>query len=124
MERGRESGNIEDAIRRAAGDVRAAVQCLSERLQVLDATLAVGERGSPDALVQLVDTVLSGAGGVRREVLEATTDYETRMMHLRAHIARLMIDVHGMSFTAAAKQLGISRQMVARLHHVAAAPAN
>jgi hypothetical protein len=64
-------------------------------------------------------TMARGGRDARLASNTAFDDYERAVTRYRAAVVRALIDEEGMSLTAVGRLLGVSRQMVARLHALA-----
>ena len=80
---------------------------------ILDVGRQPDEEPAVDAIVALLSRQPSGA---RVQVADAIAAYEHATMQLRARLVRGMVDEAGMTMSAVAGRLRISRQMAARLY--------
>jgi predicted transcriptional regulator len=67
----------------------------------------------------LNDAIAQGARDRRVAIDEAMAAYRNAVMRLRAAVVRTLVDGEGMTVTAVAKLLRISRQMASRLYATA-----
>ena len=101
-----------DEVLQAAHDVREALQAWDE-----DLLEARRQRARRDPFVAIVDSGIGqGARDRRVAVDEAIAGYRSAVMRLRAAAVLTLVDGEGMTLTAAAKLLKISRQMASRLY--------
>jgi hypothetical protein len=108
-----------ERIEAAADELRSAIDGVVESLQV------AGRQRSQD--LPLVDIVrrLNARGG-REHRLEPTVafrHFESAVTAYRAEAVRALVDDDGLTFSAIAQLLGVSRQMVARLYRHGTGPA-
>jgi len=85
------------------------------------ASLNEVSRQHPPGIAQLEASVgMLARDPQQRRLIAATAiaRYEHATMELRARVVRTLVDEGGLSLTAAARRLRISRQMVARLYRV------
>lgn len=111
-----------DWYERAVNGAVHASQELRDALDAFDEVLLDSRRqrvaGVP--LIEMLDGVVARQGNDRRvAVNEAIASYRTAVMRLRAAVVRSLVEREGMTLTAVAKQLRISRQMASRLHGTA-----
>ena len=107
------------AIDAAACANAAAVEALQAWAQVFPQMRRQREAGVP--LADIVDdTLASGGQRLRVKAGRAIVAYQAAVMRLRAGLVRGMVEEAGMTLTAVAARLGLSRQKVSRLYHVAA----
>ena len=104
-----------DEVTRTARDVR-------EALEAFDGDLAEARRqragGVP--LRELIDIgIAQGLRDRRVAADEAMAVYRRAVMHLRGAVVRSLVDSEGMTLTAVARLLRISRQMASRLYGAA-----
>lgn len=72
------------------------------------------QRGVPPD--DVVDALLHGGAPVARRTTQSIRDYEHALREARAAVVAIVVDEQGMTLTAAARRLGISRTVVSRLH--------
>jgi hypothetical protein len=81
------------------------------------------DRAAGRPLLEIVDDLLELGGQQRRRAAgQAIGDYQRAVMEFRAAVIRSLVDDEGMTFTAVAARMGISRQMAARLHRSESRP--
>lgn len=75
------------------------------------------QRAKGVPFLDILDSDAARKGYERRvAVNEAIAFYRTAVMRLRAAVVRSLVEVEGMTLTAVAKRLRISRQMASRLY--------
>jgi hypothetical protein len=104
-----------DEVLHAAHDVRGALQAWDE-----DLLEARRQRALGNPVVAIVDNGIAQGARDRRVAVEgAIAGYRSAVMRLRVAAVLTLVDGEGMTLTAAAKQLRISRQMASRLYATA-----
>jgi hypothetical protein len=69
------------------------------------------------SVVEVVDQLIAAGGReTRRAAADAFRDYERAIASMRAGVVRTLVDEGGLSLTAAAHRMKISRQAAARLY--------
>jgi anti-sigma-K factor RskA len=112
----------DDRYDRAIDEVLDATEDVREALQAWDEDLleARRQRGLGNPVVAIVDNGIGQGSRDRRVAVdEAIAGYRSAVMRLRAAAVLALVDGEGMTLTAAAKQLRISRQMASRLYATA-----
>lgn len=106
------------AVEEVAAAGRAACEALNEAVEALEEGGRARLAGA--SILEVVDGLI-GAGGreTRFASAEAFRDYERAVAAMRARVARSLVDDHGLSLTAVARRLNISRQAAARLYRSA-----
>lgn len=106
-----------------AGDSLAALsasvnQAARELRRLLDEVVDVtGRAGRSEAgSTGTVQLLLDRGGPARRRVVEAIAAYEHEVMLLRGAVARTLVEQCNMTVSEAAREMGISRTMAARLY--------
>jgi hypothetical protein len=109
-----------------AGAVRG-VEVEAERLHAAVETVvgmlrdAAKEHGSGVALRDVVGRLVDEGGReVRRSPASAFASFEAAVTSYRAQVVTAFVEQHGMTYTEIGRLIGVSRQMVARLHHATA----
>ncbi|HZS14648.1 MAG TPA: hypothetical protein VFC09_08635 [Candidatus Dormibacteraeota bacterium] len=92
---------------------------LGSHLDVLEDALApaadaLATGADPGAALDVL--LESGAVGVALQATEAIREYERALRLLRGAIVGALVDDQGMTYSAAAERLGLSRTAVSRLH--------
>lgn len=96
----------------------AAVEALEASARTFPQIGRQREAGVP--LADIIDhTLAAGGQKLRTDAGRAIVDYQAAVMRLRAAIVRGMVEEAGMTLTAVAACLGLSRQKVSRLYHAA-----
>jgi hypothetical protein len=104
-----------DEVERALRDVRDALRAWNEDLLEVRRL-----RGHAVPFVEMLnDAIAQGARDRRVALDEAMAAYRNAVMRLRAGVVRTLVDGEGMTVTAVAKLLRISRQMASRLYATA-----
>ena len=65
---------------------------------------------------QVIDMLMLGAATVAGDITPTIRDYERALRLARRAVVSVLVDEEGLSVTAAAQRLGISRTVVSRLH--------
>ena len=97
---------------------RAACDAIESAMRALEVGARARTTGIP--LVDIVDELI-GAGGrdVRLATADAFHEFERALAEMRACVVYTLVEEDGLSFTAVALRLQISRQAVARLYRQA-----
>jgi len=75
------------------------------------------ERAGGLDLVSVAEALAVRGGPARRSVAAAFQDYEHAVAVLRGRVIRTLVDDHGVTLSALARRMGLSRQAVARLYN-------
>jgi hypothetical protein len=104
-----------EAIEAAAATAHEALHAAVDAIQPVRT-----ERLAGDSLPVLVERMVAQGGiDVRRSAAAAFSDFERAVMVFRAGIVRTLVDQHGLTLSAIARLLEISRQRAARLYELA-----
>ena len=106
----------------AIAEVERTLRDARDALQAWEEDLLKIRRLRADAvpLVEMLnDAIAQGARDRRVAIDEAMAAYRNAVMRLRAVVVRTLVDSEGMTITAVAKLLRISRQMASRLYAAA-----
>jgi hypothetical protein len=99
---------VAEAGRRASASVEAAV---------VELLAACEAHRAGRALAQVVDDLIAAGGReMRLGVADAFLDYERAVASMRACVVRTLVEEDGLSLTAVAQRLKISRQAAARIY--------
>ena len=99
---------VAEAGRRACLAIETAVGALREGCEA---------RKAGRSIVDVVDEMIAAGGReIRLSAADAFCEYERAIASMRAGVVRALVDEDGLSLTAAAKRLKISRQAAARLY--------
>lgn len=99
---------VAEAGRRACLAIETAVGALHEGCEA---------RNAGHSIVDVVDAMIAAGGReARLGAADAFRDYERAVARLRAGVVRALVDEDGLSLTAAAQRMKISRQAAARLY--------
>ncbi len=102
---------VADAGRQACVAIETAVGALREGREA---------RNAGRSIVDVVDELIAAGGReTRLSAAEAFREYERSIAVLRAGVVRALVDEEGLSLTAAAQRMKISRQAAARLYQPA-----
>lgn len=107
---------------RSIDEVERTSRRVREALQAFDEDLLEVRRRRADAVpfVEMLDNAIAQGARERRVAIdEAVAAYRNAVMRLRAGVVRNLVDSEGMTLTAVAKLLRISRQMASRLYAAA-----
>ncbi|MCW2544359.1 MAG: hypothetical protein JWM40_1911 [Frankiales bacterium] len=105
----------------AVSEVVVAAESLKASLDLVLQSLRRSEelRRDHKSLRQLVAAVIEQGGkDVRLASTAAFEAYERAVTSYRSQVVRALVDEEGMTFTEVGTQLGVSRQMVARLYRL------
>lgn len=106
-----------DDVARSARDLRDALQSWEEDLEE-----ARRQRARGDPLIDMIrSSITKGSRDRRVAADEAMAAYRASVMRLRAAVVHNLVTKEGMTLTAVANLLRISRQMASRLYGAASA---
>ena len=100
--------DLEDAARSAQSALGAVVALMELARRELE------QGASPDAVQQTL--CAHQAPQARSDAEQAIRRYQHAVMTFRAQSVRTMVDDEGMTITAVSRQLGLSRQLTARMY--------
>jgi hypothetical protein len=99
---------VDEAGRRACLAIETAVGALGE---------GCAARNAGRSIVDVVDEMIAAGGReTRLSAADAFREYERAIASMRAAVVRALVDEDGLTLTAAAQRLQISRQAAARLY--------
>jgi hypothetical protein len=99
---------VDEAGRRACLAIETTVGALREGCEA---------RKAGRSIVNVVDEMIAAGGReIRLSAADAFREYERAIASMRAGVVRALVDEDGLSLTAAAKRMKISRQAAARLY--------
>ncbi|HEY3924183.1 MAG TPA: hypothetical protein VGL75_06435 [Acidothermaceae bacterium] len=99
---------VADAGRQARLAIETAVGALRGGLEA---------RNAGRSIVDVVDELITAGGReIRLDAAEAFREYERAIASMRADVVRALVDEGGLSLTAVARRMKISRQAAARLY--------
>lgn len=114
-----DSSVTEDWFVEAVEQVVSAGQAACEALNAAVEALEEGRRArlAGNSILEVVDRLIGGGGReIRFASAEAFREFERAVLAMRAGVVRSLIDDHGLSLTAVASRLNVSRQAAARLY--------
>ncbi len=104
-----------EAVEKVCAAGQAAQEALTAVVEVLDEGRRARLAGK--SILEIVDGLIGGGGReVRFASAEAFRDFERAVAAMRAEVVRSLVNDHGLSLTAVARRLNISRQAAARLY--------